>query len=50
MQDTGQRKKNEFILNKTYRLGHDIDENGIGANEEKIKAIIDWKHSENQNT
>ena len=44
----GKWKKSEFLLNKTKRLGHDIDENGIKPNKETVKTIIDLKHRENQ--
>ena len=41
-------KKSEFFLNKTKWLGHEIDENGIKPSKEKVKAIINLKHPENQ--
>ena len=40
--------KSEFFLNKTKWLGYGIDKNGIKPNKEKVKAIIDLKHPENQ--
>ena len=41
-------RKSEFVLNKTKWLGHEIDETGIKPNEEKVKAILELKHPENQ--
>ena len=41
-------KKSEFFLNKTKWLGHEIDEIGIKPNKEKVKAILELKHPENQ--
>ena len=40
--------KSEFFLNKTKWLGHEIDEMGIKPNKEKVKAILELKHPENQ--
>ena len=48
MRDTGQAKKPEFFLNKTKRLRDEIDENGIKPSTEKVRAIINLKHRENQ--
>ena len=33
------KRKSEFFMNRTKWLGHEIDENGIKPNEEKIEAI-----------
>ena len=41
-------KKSEFFQNKMKWLGHEIDEDGIKPNKEKVKAILDLKHPENQ--
>ena len=41
-------RKSEFFLNKTKWLGHEIDEMGIKPNKEKVKAILELKHPENQ--
>ena len=41
-------RKSEFFLNRTKWLGHEIDETGIEPNEEKVKAIPELKHPENQ--
>ena len=51
LKDAGYRaseRKSEFFLNKTKWLGHEIDETGIKPNKEKVKAILDLKHTENQ--
>ena len=51
LQDAGYRaseRKSEFFLNKTKWLGHEIDETEIKPNTEKVKAILDLKHPENQ--
>ena len=40
-------KKSEFFQNKIKWLGHEIDEDGIKPNKEKVKAILDLKHPEN---
>ena len=51
LQDAGYRaseRKSEFFLNRTKWLGHEIDETGTKPNTEKIKAILDLKHPENQ--
>ena len=34
-------------MNQTKRLGHEIDENGIKPNEEKVEAILRLKPPEN---
>ena len=34
------KKKSEFFMNRTKWLGHEIDENGIKPNEEKVDAIL----------
>ena len=39
-------KKSDFFSNKTKWLGHEIDETGIKPNEEKVKAILELKHPE----
>ena len=39
-------KKSEFFQNKMKWLGHEIDEEGIKPNKEKVKAILDLKHPE----
>ena len=41
------KKKSEFFMNRTKWLGHEIDENGIKPNEEKVEAILKLKPSEN---
>ena len=49
--DAGYRaseRKSEFFLNSTKRLGHEIDETGKKPNKEKVKAILELKHPENQ--
>ena len=51
LKDAGYRaseKMSEFFLNKTKWLGHEIDETGNKPNKEKVKAILDLKHPENQ--
>ena len=40
--------KSEFFQNKMNFPGHEIDEDGIKPNEEKVKAKLDLKHPENQ--
>ena len=40
-------KKSEFFQNKMKWFGHEIDEDGIKPNKEKVKAILDLKHPEN---
>ena len=40
-------KKSEFFQYKIKWLGHEIDEDGIKPNKEKVKAILDLKHTEN---
>ena len=50
LEDAGYRaseKKSEFFQNKMKWLGHETDEEGIKPNKEKVKAILDLKHSEN---
>ena len=39
-------KKSDFFSNKTKWLGHEIDETGIKPNEDKVKAILELKHPE----
>ena len=41
------KKKSEFFMNRTKWLGHEIDENGIKPNEEKVEAILKLKPPEN---
>ena len=41
-------RKFKFFLNKTKWLVHEIDEMGIKPNKEKVKAILELKHPENQ--
>ena len=51
MEEAGYRaseKKSEFFLKKTKWLGNEIDETGIKPNKEKVKAILEIKHPENQ--
>ena len=40
-------RKTEFFRNKMKWLGHEIDEEGIKPNKEKVKAILELKHLEN---
>ena len=40
-------KKSEFFMNRTKWLGHEIDENGIKLNEEKVEAKLKLKPPEN---
>ena len=42
------KRKSEFFLNRTKWLGHEIDETGIKPNKEKVKAILELKHPDNQ--
>ena len=35
--------KSVFFMNRTERLGHEIDENGIKPNEEKVEAILKFR-------
>ena len=42
-------KKSEFFQNKIKWLGHEIDEDGIKPNKEKVKTILDLKHPETRN-
>ena len=37
-------RKSDFIRNKMKWLRHEIDEDGIKPNKEKVKAILDLKH------
>ena len=41
------KKKSEFFMNRIKWLGHEIDENGIKPNEEKIEAIQKLKPPKN---
>ena len=41
------RKKSGFFMNRTKWLGHEIDENGIKPNEEKVEAILKLNSPEN---
>ena len=41
------KRKSEFFVNQTKWLEHEIDENGIKPNEEKVEAILRLKPSEN---
>ena len=41
------KRKSEFFLNRTNWLGHEIDENGIKPNEEKVGDILKLKAPEN---
>ena len=41
------KKKSEFFMNRIKWLGHEIDENGIKPNEEKIEAKQKLKPPEN---
>ena len=41
------KKKSEFFMKQTKWLGHEIDENGIKPNEEKIEAILKLNPPEN---
>ena len=41
------RKKFEFFKNKMKWLGHEIAEDGIKPNKEKVKAILELKYQEN---
>ena len=50
LENSGSRaneKKSEFFQNETKWLGHEIDEDGIKPNKEKVKAILNLKHPEN---
>ena len=40
-------KKSEVLMNRIKWLGHEIDENGIKPNEEKVEAILKLKPPEN---
>ena len=51
LEDAGYRaseRKFEFFLKSTKWLGHEIDQMGIKPNKEKVKAILELKHPENQ--
>ena len=41
------KKQSEFFMNQTKWLGHEIDENGIKLNEEKVEAILKLNPPEN---
>ena len=41
------KKKSEFFMKETKWLGHEINENGIKPNEEKVEAILKLKAPEN---
>ena len=41
------KKESEFFMNETNWLGHEIDENGIKPNEEKVEGTVKLKPSEN---
>ena len=41
------KKKSEFFMKETKRLGHEINENGIKPNEEKVESILKLKAPEN---
>ena len=41
------KRKSKFLINQTKWLGHEIDENGIKPNEEKVEAILRLKAPEN---
>ena len=41
------KKKSEFFMNRIKWLGHEIDDNGIKPNEEKVEAILKLKSPEN---
>ena len=41
------KKKSEFFMNETTWLGHEINENGIKQNEEKVDAILKLKAPKN---
>ena len=41
------KKKSEFFMKQTNRLGHEIDENGIKPNEGKVEAILKLNPPEN---
>ena len=50
MENAGYRaseRKSEFFKNKMNWLGHEIDEDGIKPNKEKVKTILELKHPEN---
>ena len=40
-------RTSEFFMNQTEWLGHQIDENGIKPNEEKVEAILKMKSPNN---
>ena len=37
------KRKSEVFLKQTKQLGHEIDENGIKLNEERMEAILKLK-------
>ena len=41
------KRKSEFFMKQTKWLGHEIDENGIKPNEEKVEAILKLNPPEN---
>ena len=41
------KKKSEFFRKQTKWLGHEVDENGIKPNEEKVEAILKLNPQEN---
>ena len=41
------KRESKFFINQTKCLGHEIDENVIKSNEEKVEAILRLKPSEN---
>ena len=41
------KKKSEFFMKETKWLGHEINENGIKPNDEKVEAILKLKPPEN---
>ena len=40
------KKKSEFFMNETKRVGHEINENRIKPNDEKVEAIPKLKSPE----
>ena len=43
------KRKSEFFMKQTKWLGHEIDENGIKPNEEKVEAILKLQPPNNTN-
>ena len=41
------KTKSEIFKNKMKWLGHEVDEDGIEPNKEKVKNILELKHPEN---